>query len=77
MESEEIRLELFKRRKKVTMTRIADEVGVTRQAVSYVIDRKFISRRIMHAVAFAIDRDPVYVFPELLKVKERFGREAA
>lgn len=64
MSPEEIRIELFKNRKRVTMSRIARDVGVSRQAVSYVINRKFVSERIMRAVSDAIGRDPKYVFPE-------------
>jgi lambda repressor-like predicted transcriptional regulator len=64
MDSEEIRMELFKRRKRISMSKIALEVGVSRQAVTAVIQRKFVSRRIQAAVAKAIERDPKYVFPE-------------
>ncbi|MBW2623168.1 MAG: helix-turn-helix domain-containing protein [Deltaproteobacteria bacterium] len=64
MQPEEIRLELFKKRKKVSMSSIARDLGVTRQAVGYVIDRAFVSNRIMEAVANALDKDKKYVFPE-------------
>ena len=65
MEPEEIRLELFKlRKKKISMSSIARDLGVSRQAVGYVIDRKFVSNRIMEAVAEALGKDKAYVFPE-------------
>ena len=64
MQPEEIRLELFRRRKQVTMASIARDLGVSRQAVGYVIDRAFVSNRIMEAVAAAIGQDKKYVFPE-------------
>lgn len=64
MSPEEIRMELFKVRKQHTMSSIARELGVTRQAIGPVIDRKIVSNRIMRAVAAAIGRDVKYVFPE-------------
>jgi len=64
MTPDEIKLELFRRRKRVSMSGIAKSLGVSRQAVSAVIDRKFVSDRIMRAVAKAIDRDVRYVFPQ-------------
>jgi len=64
MSPEEIRLELFKRRKTVTMASIARGVGVSHQAISAVIDRKIVSKRIMTAVAEALGKDRDYVFPE-------------
>lgn len=64
MSPEEIRIELFKRRKTCSQSKIAKDVGVSRQAVCAVIDRKFISNRIMQAVADAVGRDKGYVFPE-------------
>ena len=65
MTSEEIKLELFKRRREITMAGIARNLGVTRQAVQVVVDRRQTSARIARAVADAIER-PVYeVFPEL------------
>lgn len=66
MTSDEIRLELFKRRKKVTMSSIARALDppVTMQAIAGVIDRVMVSNRIMEAVANAIGRDKKYVFPD-------------
>ena len=66
MHSEEIRTELFFRRKQTNMSKIARELDppCTRQAVYAVIDRKIVSNRIMEAVAKAIEKDKKYVFPE-------------
>lgn len=64
MSPEEIRLELFKRRKKINQAQIARRVGVSPQAVAGVIDRRIVSDRIMEVVARAIGRDKKYVFPE-------------
>jgi len=64
MSPEEIRQELFKRRKEVTQTSIARSLGVSRQVVIYVIDRKMVSKRAMQAIADAIQYDVRYVFPE-------------
>jgi len=57
-------MELFRRRKKANLSSIAKELGCSRQAVAAVIERKFVSNRIMVAVAEAIERDPKYVFSE-------------
>lgn len=64
MTSEEIRMELFKRRKQVTMSSIARELGVSHVSVINVINKTAISNRIMEAVARAIGKDKEYVFPE-------------
>jgi lambda repressor-like predicted transcriptional regulator len=66
MSPEEIRLEFFHNRKKISQSGIGKSLDppVTRQAVAGVIDRLFVSTRIMHAVADAIGRDVKYVFPE-------------
>ena len=72
MTPEEIKIELFKRRKRPThYGTIAATVGVTRQAVHQVIERKFISLRIMDAIAAAIDRHRLEVFPETVNTKPR------
>ena len=63
MDSEKIKIELFKRRNKVTMASIARDLGCTHAAVSLVIDRKSTSRRIQEAVAAAIERPVEEVFP--------------
>ena len=64
MEPENIRLELFKRRKKTSMSKIAKDLGVSHQAVSAVVAGELISERIMIAVADAIGHDPKYVWPD-------------
>lgn len=64
MSPEQIRRELFKRRKAVTQASIARDLGVTRQAVIYTIDRKMKSQRIRAAIANAIGRDVSCVFDE-------------
>jgi len=69
MTPEEIRLEFFKRRKQINYSKLARQLGVSRQAVSYVIDRRMVSRRIMHAVAEALGKDVKCVFPEYFMKK--------
>ena len=64
MSPEEIRLELFKRRKEVTQSSIARSLGVSHPLVVHVIDRKAVSKRVMQAIADAIQYDIRYVFPE-------------
>lgn len=64
MTSEKIKIELFKRRHRVSMAKIARALGVTRGAVSLVVNRKSVSRKIMEAVADAIEQPPEKVFPE-------------
>jgi transcriptional regulator with XRE-family HTH domain len=64
MTPEEIRLEFFRKRREINFSKIARQLGVSRQAVSYVIDRQFVSNRIMEAVADALGKDVKYVFHE-------------
>ena len=64
MTPEEIKIELFKRRKQVSVAAIARRLGCSRQGVHQVIERKFVSNRIMEAVAEALGKDKKYVFPE-------------
>ncbi len=64
MTSEEIRLELYKRRKTSSQSSIARSLGITRQAVASTIDRVIVSQRIMAAIAKAIGQPVEYVFPE-------------
>ena len=71
---EEIRIELFKRRKQgVSMTQIGRNLNppCSRQAVSAVIDGEIVSRRIMEAIAASIERDERTVFPEYFAKLER------
>ncbi|MFA5111578.1 MAG: helix-turn-helix domain-containing protein [Desulfobaccales bacterium] len=67
MAPENIKRELWERRRTISMASIARDLGVTRQAIESVIMRRFKSRRIMDAVAQAIGHDVKYVFPELIK----------
>ena len=64
MTPEEIRVELFKRRRTINHTQIAKGLGVSRQAIYQVIDRKFVSIRIMEAVAAAVGKHRNEVFPD-------------
>jgi lambda repressor-like predicted transcriptional regulator len=65
MKTEEIKYELWKRRRQISMASIGREVGVTRAAVLHVVERKINSPRIAKAVANAIERPIDEVFPEL------------
>ena len=67
MTPEQIRSELALRGKKVTITSIAEKLGVSVTAVHLVIDKRSISNRIMNAVAETIDRPVEFVFPEYFK----------
>ena len=71
MTSEEIKLELFKRRREITMAGIARNLGVTRQAVQVVVDRRQTSQRIAAAVSAAIERPLEEVFPEMAECADR------
>ena len=66
MKSDEIRLELFKVKKKINMSQIARSLDppVTTTAVMRVVNREFVSIRIMEAISSAIGHDKKYVFPE-------------
>lgn len=66
MTSEEIKYELWKRRKHVTMSSISRALDppCTMQAVDGVIKRVMVSNRIMKAVANAIGMNKEHVFPE-------------
>ncbi len=73
MTSEEIRIELFKLRGSgINMVQIARSLNppCSRQAVYQIIERTFISRRIMLAVSEALDLDPRVVFPEYYEKKK-------
>ena len=67
MTPEEIKAQFALRRKTMTMTSLANKLGVTQTAVSLVIDKKAISHRIMHAVADAIEQPVEDVFPEYFR----------
>jgi len=48
----------------ITQKKIALDLGVSEMAVSKAINKTTVSKRIMSAVAKAIDKDPREVFPE-------------
>lgn len=64
MTPDQIRLELYKRRRTVSQSSIARDLGCTPQAVQNTITRAIMSKRIMVAVAEAIELPVEYVFPE-------------
>lgn len=76
MTPNEIKIEIYKRRLAdgLTITQIANSLGVSKQAVSIVIERRQTSRRIAQAVADAIGRPLHEVFPELCNTS---GRKSA
>jgi len=47
-----------------TQKAIAKKLGVAEMSVSYIINKKIISNRIMQEVARTIGKDPCRVFPE-------------
>lgn len=65
MEPKEIRIELFRR--DIRMKHIADQLNCSSSAIIMVIERHSVSKRIMQAVADAIDLDKETVFPEYFK----------
>ena len=48
----------------ITQKKIALDLGVSEMAVSKIINKTTVSKRIMIAVAKAINKDPREVFPE-------------
>ncbi len=77
MTPNEIKQEIFKRRPQgLTQSSIAREIGVTKQAVLNVIEKRNPSRRIAQAVSDAIERPLAEVFPEYCTESEA-GRRAA
>lgn len=64
MSPEEIRTEFHRKRKECSMASIGRSVGVSRVAVHRVIDRHFVSDKIMRAIADALGKNVSYVFPE-------------
>ena len=52
------------KKKGLTQTAIANDIGVAIMTVSKVIHRQLISDRTMKAIAKAIGRDHIEVFPE-------------
>ena len=77
MTPSEIKQEIFKRRPEgLTQSSIARQVGVTKQAVLNVIEKRNPSRRIAQAVADAIERPLAEVFPEYCTEPENSRRAA-
>jgi DNA-binding XRE family transcriptional regulator len=72
MKPHEIKVEIYRRRPEgLTITSIAKSIGVTKQAVSLIIERRQSSARIAQAVADAIERPLEEVFPELAECANR------
>ena len=77
MTKHEIKLEIYRRRPQgLTMSAIARNLDVTKQAVANTIDRRYQSFRIAAAVSAAIERPLAEVFPEYCTEPEN-GRRAA
>lgn len=60
-------------RKGITLRSLARQIGVSHNAVALVVKHKLMSRRVMEAVAAALDLDVLTVFPEL---QEKQGRRS-
>jgi DNA-binding XRE family transcriptional regulator len=72
MTPHEIKVEIYKRRPDgLTITSIAKSIGVSKQAVACIIERRQTSRRISEAIAAAIELPLEEVFPELSGCGER------
>lgn len=66
MTPHEIKTEIYRRRPDgLTITKIAKDIGVTKQSVALVIERRMVSRRIAQGVADSIGLPLEAVFPEL------------
>lgn len=77
METHDIKIEIYRRRPDgISQASIARDVGVSKQAVLLIIERRQKSRRIAQAVADAIERPLAEVFPEYCTESES-GRRAA
>ncbi|MHB9075596.1 MAG: hypothetical protein ACYC6G_18990 [Desulfobaccales bacterium] len=63
MQTIDIRINLL--RKGLSFRAIGRNIGVSHNAVALVANHKLMSRRIMEAVAAAMDLDVLTVFPEL------------
>jgi len=76
MNPNEIRIELKKVKKIINQAQIARSLDppVTQTAIMRVIDKDFVSIRIMQAVSDAIGRDKEYVFPEYF-IKKNIVKE--
>lgn len=52
------------KKNKTTQKAIANKLGVTQMALSYAVNKKMVSDRVMDAVARAVGKDKAEVFPE-------------
>ena len=64
MTSDEIRLELYKRRKQTKLKDIAAALGVSPAAVTRVLDGTTVSERIMTEIARVIEKPREVVWPD-------------
>lgn len=69
MKTIEIKVNLL--RKGISFRAISRKIGVSHNAVALVANHKLMSRRIMEAVAAALDLDVLTVFPELEHQRSR------
>lgn len=78
MAPEEIRVEIFKRRKEISLNKIAKSLNppVSREMVYYVINRKSVSERVARAVAQAIGEPFLRVFPEYFQKEKGKSRRS-
>lgn len=65
------------RKNGTTQKSIAQNLDVTEMSVSYVINKKMVSNRIMRAVARAIGKVPTEVFPEYYLEGPKFPRRTS
>lgn len=69
MQTIDIKVNLL--RKGISFRAIARQIGVSHNAVALVANHKLMSRRIMEAIAQALDLDVFTVFPELQRRNTR------
>ena len=62
MHSADIKARMEKRG--YTQTRLAEEIGVSRQTLNRVIQKKGVSDKVMRAIARVVRRTPERTFPE-------------
>ena len=70
MTPKDIRIELYRR--DIKLKHLADQLNCTINAVKLVIERHSVSKRIMQAVADAIEQDKKIVFPEYFKRPDNY-----
>jgi DNA-binding XRE family transcriptional regulator len=72
MTPHDIKTEIYRRKPDgLTITKIAKGIGVTKQSVALVIERRMTSRRIAQGVAAALGLPFEQVFPEYVEPCER------